>query len=208
MAQYRTASSPVPNRAQAAYASQIAFWFHIFIFLWTKEFICAVSSMCIAGAVCKWYWTQPAKSADKELGWPVATSVWRTYRYHLGSLAMGSVLVALVSTVRKWLMYVELQTSTFPDNPVVKVVVRVIACFLYCLEKCIKFVTSSAYVIIALKGTGFWTSTADGTAPHAPHADARTHTRTHAHAAPTPCVPLPGAHPPPSLPPSPPPCHA
>eukprot|EP01137_Pigoraptor_chileana_P008442 Opistho-2@55293 len=71
--------------------------YHLFGLLWALGFISAIVRTTVAGAFGTYYWTR-----DKEFmtPWVISTSFARTVHYHLGSLALGSLLVALVQTVR------------------------------------------------------------------------------------------------------------
>ena len=82
--------------------------YHIFMYLWTVQFIHAVMICIVAGAVCDWYWTRPSgpkddpnpkqafKGGDGKWGDPLCKSCCRTFRFHLGSMMFGSFVVALV----------------------------------------------------------------------------------------------------------------
>ena len=84
--------------------------YHLFGFLWLANFIIACQHMVIAGAVAGWYFTR-----DKsQLSLPIASSFWRLCRYHLGSVAFGSFIIALVQLIRFIMKYVEKKLSKKP----------------------------------------------------------------------------------------------
>merc|ERR1719506_1592253 len=84
----------------------------------------------------------------------VRTGVWYCFRYHMGSLAFGAFIIAVVQFIRYALMYFEKQ-ATAAKNRVAACVMRVVQCLLWCLEKCIKFLNRNAYIQIALVGKPF-----------------------------------------------------
>jgi choline transporter-like protein 2/4/5 len=147
-------STTEPNKVM-----QIMMAYHFFGFLWTNQLIAAISTTTIAGAVCRYYWSREHSVA--EMGrFPIATSFKNCFRYHLGSLAFGSFIIALVQFIRACLMYIDRQTKELQEtNVAVKIALKVVACCLWCLEKCLKFISKNAYILIAMKGRSFCTST-------------------------------------------------
>jgi len=76
--------------------------YYIFGFLWTYNIIIATSQCAMAGAVAAWYWTRDKKAMPR---FPLLRSLYRVLRYHLGSMAIGSLLIALTQTIRVIVMY-------------------------------------------------------------------------------------------------------
>eukprot|EP00735_Rhodelphis_limneticus_P000850 TRINITY_DN1137_c0_g1::TRINITY_DN1137_c0_g1_i1::g.17256::m.17256 TRINITY_DN1137_c0_g1::TRINITY_DN1137_c0_g1_i1::g.17256 ORF type:complete len:759 (-),score=172.72,sp/B0JZD0/CTL5_XENTR/28.89/7e-83,Choline_transpo/PF04515.7/85,Choline_transpo/PF04515.7/75,Choline_transpo/PF04515.7/2.5e-101,TMEM192/PF14802.1/4.3e+02,TMEM192/PF14802.1/0.061,DUF1289/PF06945.8/0.25 TRINITY_DN1137_c0_g1_i1:232-2508(-) len=126
--------------------------YHFFGILWTNAFFLAMGECVIAGAVAQYYWTRDKDALPFS---PVLTSFKRTVFYHLGSIAYGSLLVAIVQFIRAVLMYIESRSKKLKDNKVAKFILACLKCFLWCLEKFIKFINRNAYIIIAIKGTSF-----------------------------------------------------
>lgn len=145
---------------------------HVFAGLWLMNFIQGVSTMTICGAFAGWYWTVPSAEAVKSKGCcgctheyhpriqkdkhPVWASFKRTCRYHLGSVAFGSLLIAIVQFARLILNYLNNKTQKLQKkNLLVKVIFCCVRCCLWCFEKCVKYITRSAYIIIATQGKSF-----------------------------------------------------
>eukprot|EP00505_MAST-04D_sp_SCG-Rhode-Island_P004392 Stramenopile-MAST_4_protein_4392 len=150
--------------------------FHVFAGLWIMNFILGVSTLTICGAFAAWYWTEASKELvekqkckifcggckesyrprvanDKH---PVFAAFQRTVRYHLGSVAFGSLVIAIVQFVRLCLEYLNQKTAGLQKkNLVLKLVFCCVRCCLWCFEKCVKYVTRSAYIIIATQGKSF-----------------------------------------------------
>jgi choline transporter-like protein 2/4/5 len=111
--------------------------YHLFGLLWTNQLIHATAYTVIAGAFCEYYWTLDKRQIR---ALPVVRSVWRTLRYHLGTLAFGSLLIAIVQMARLALEYVDQKMrSAKQNNGVVKVAMMCFKCCLWCFEKCLKF---------------------------------------------------------------------
>jgi choline transporter-like protein 2/4/5 len=127
----------------------VAYW--VFAGLWLLNFFLGIAIMTVCGAFADWYWTQG--NTEK---FPVAKSMWRTVRYHLGSIAFGSLLIALVQFARIILEYVDRKTKTLQEkNKGMKYLIQCLKCVLACFEKCIKYLTRTAYIIIAIRGVSF-----------------------------------------------------
>ena len=69
--------------------------YHLFGVFWTTQFIAGFGVMMTAGAIAAYYWQRD----DMPRG-PIRKSIYRTTRYHLGSIALGSFIVAVVQFVR------------------------------------------------------------------------------------------------------------
>jgi hypothetical protein len=129
---------------------------HLFGLLWTAQFITAFAMTVIAGAVSHWYF-----SADKSnLGHaPVIKAIYRTFRFHLGSIAFGALIIAIIQFIRICLTYLQKKLKQGAKNETAKkiidVVFCVIQCCLYCLEKCMKFINKNAYILVAMRGWNF-----------------------------------------------------
>ena len=71
--------------------------FNLFICLWILAFIIGFGQLVLAGAFASWYW---AWEKPKDIpAFPVVASLWRSVRYHIGTVAFGSFLIAVVSYV-------------------------------------------------------------------------------------------------------------
>jgi len=125
-----------------------------FHFLWNNAFTIAIGQLIIAIACCTWFFTPNDRKGSWKRGSVVKTGVWYCFRYHLGSLAMGSFIIAVVQFVRYTLMYLEKQ-ATAGKNRVAALVMRAVQCLLWCIEKCLKFLNKNAYIQIALLGKPF-----------------------------------------------------
>ncbi|KAL3871868.1 hypothetical protein ACJMK2_039840 [Sinanodonta woodiana] len=132
--------------------------FMLFMFFWVMNFIVAFGQMTLAGAFASYYWAFE-KPQDVPL-FPLTASVYRSLRYHLGSLAFGSLLIAIVQIIRVFLEYIDHKLKG-SENPVGKFLIKCLKCCMYCLEKILRYLTRNAYIMIAVYGKNFCSSAKD-----------------------------------------------
>ncbi|XP_031415081.1 choline transporter-like protein 5-A isoform X2 [Clupea harengus] len=131
---------------------------NLLIFLWLVNFTVALGQCTIAGAFASFYWAQ-RKPADIP-SCPVFSSFARALRYHTGSLAFGSLILAVVQFVRIILEYLE-QRLKGVNNMVARFLLCCLKCCFWCLERFLRFMNRNAYIMIAIYGTNFCTSARD-----------------------------------------------
>ncbi|KAK3770327.1 hypothetical protein RRG08_029980 [Elysia crispata] len=119
-------------------------------FLWLTQFIIGCERLTVSSSVAIWYFTRD----KKKLSSPLSTSVWRLLRYHLGSVAFGSLIIALVALVRLILSFIQNRLSG-SKNTVAKYILKCLTCCLWCFEQILKFLTANAYIQIAINGYSF-----------------------------------------------------
>jgi hypothetical protein len=135
--------------------------YHFFGFLWTMNLINAIQMCTIAGAVSSYYWARK-KDASQIGHFPIAKAFYNCFRYHFGSLLFGSLIIAIVQFLRACLEYVDSKTKKLTDsNKFLKIMMKVVKCLMWCLEKVVKFVSKNAYIIVAMKGKSFCGATID-----------------------------------------------
>lgn len=133
----------------------MVYLYFMFGFLWTNQCIGNVSWTSLSGSYCHWYFFRRDEKHRTRL--PLVRSVYRVFRYHLGSIAFGSFIVAFVQLLRVVMMYVDQQTKTLQEtNKMMKLAIKCLKCCLMCLEKCLKFITDYCYIYIAMQGCGFF----------------------------------------------------
>jgi len=157
-----TASSSTDYTYISNYADPALIRFYIFIFctLWVSAFLGAMTIFVIASATCMWYYSHAPGS---ELSLPVWRSYKMIFRYHWGSLAFGSLLLAIVQFLQ---MVVELfkrqMDANGTSNKCMEYVLKCIECALACVECIVKFINTQAYIQIALRGKNFCYAAKDG----------------------------------------------
>mmetsp|Transcript_25196 Transcript_25196/g.47612 ORF Transcript_25196/g.47612 Transcript_25196/m.47612 type:complete len:723 (+) Transcript_25196:109-2277(+) len=128
--------------------------YHLFGLLWTNQFLVGFGLCVIAGAVASYYWCRG--DASRMPFSPVHAAMRRTARYHLGSIALGAFIVAVIQFVRVILEYIDRKTKeTQRSNSLLKYAMCCIKCCMWYLEKVMKYINRNAYIIVAVKGSSF-----------------------------------------------------
>ena len=73
----------------------------LFGFYWVSQLLLAMQQFLISSCVVIWFLHERNPTA------PLLTSLWRMFRYHFGSLALGSFIIAIVQMAQAVLNYVE-----------------------------------------------------------------------------------------------------
>lgn len=125
--------------------------YHLFGIFWTTQFIAGFGVMITAGAIAAYYWQRDDMPRN-----PIRKSMYRATRYHLGSIAFGSFIVAVVQFVRAVMEYVDKKTKKAQAaNPIVKFFMCCIKYCLWYLEKVLKYINRNAYILVAVKGYSY-----------------------------------------------------
>ncbi|CAG9855650.1 unnamed protein product [Phyllotreta striolata] len=125
-------------------------WYNFFAMLWMAQFAIGCQHMIIAGAVGIWYF----KRNKSALGTPVLQSAENLIRYHMGSVALGSFLIALVQFARLLLKFVEKYLKK-REGKCAECMLKCCNCCLYCFEKILKYISRNAYIQVATHGYPF-----------------------------------------------------
>jgi len=125
--------------------------YHLFGGYWTLNFLHAIGECVIAGAVGSWYWTHDKHDVPSS---PVLRSTRYTFRYHLGSLLFGALILSIVQFIRFLLHRFE-QAVKGKENAMSKFFLKCADCLLACFERFIKFININAYIMVAIYGYSF-----------------------------------------------------
>ena len=146
-------SGNVYNYRQFEYSTntQYAFLYMLFSWFWTSQFIIAYGQMAIAMAFVAWYFTHDkAHVGTNTVIWSVKTITW----YHLGTVAFGSLVIAIVKTIRAVLEYIRKKAEK-SGNRVLVALMACLQCCMWCLEKFLQFLNKNAYIQTAIYGYSF-----------------------------------------------------
>ncbi|KAK3788204.1 hypothetical protein RRG08_041210 [Elysia crispata] len=132
--------------------------YNLFMLFWLVNFVSAMGQLTLAGAFSSYYWTFN-KSKDLPT-FPVTGAFYRCFRYHLGSLAFGSLLIAIVQVIRTILEYIDSKLKG-SENEVAKFLMKCLKCCFWCLEKVLRFITKNAYIMMGVHGKNFCASAKD-----------------------------------------------
>jgi len=129
--------------------------FHTFACLWTIFFVRALCAMAIAAVVASWRFKERRRLS-------VCGALRLIARYHLGTAALGSAIIAMLQLLRLILSYIDRkarQVSVGKQNALSRAFLAVATCLLSCFSSFLKFATRFSYVIAAIRGESFCLAT-------------------------------------------------
>ena len=130
-------------------------WFNLFAYLWFGAFLFAFEEIVLATVFSNYYWSKEQISIPS----PLSYSAMLILRFHVGSVAFGSLLIATLRYLRILLDYISRKFSAMESNLVVRFIVKCFGCFLWLFEKFLKFLNKNSYVLIASRGYSFCKAT-------------------------------------------------
>uniref|UniRef100_A0A8D0A911 Choline transporter-like protein n=1 Tax=Sander lucioperca TaxID=283035 RepID=A0A8D0A911_SANLU len=131
---------------------------NLFVFLWLVNFTMALGQCALAGAFASYYWA--LKKPNDIPACPLYSSFSRAIRYHTGSLAFGSLILSVVQMIRIVLEYLDHKLKG-SQNACTRFMLCCLKCCFWCLEHVIRFINRNAYIMIAIYGKNFCTSSND-----------------------------------------------
>jgi len=133
-------------------------WYNLFQFLWTMGMWNAMSFMVIAFCTTMYYFSDPWPGNNKKtpVG-AVCISLWWVWRYHLGTIAFGSFIIAVIQLVRIIMAKIQMEIEK-AQNDAAKWLGRCIQCYLAYLERVITYINKNAYIVCCIKSSNFCSS--------------------------------------------------
>ncbi|VEN34311.1 unnamed protein product [Callosobruchus maculatus] len=127
-------------------------WVYFIGLIWTSEFIMACQQMVIAGSVAHWFYRHKYKDESH-----ICYATGKLVKYHLGSVALGSLIITIFKIPRLILMYLHETWNRGKDkgSECAKCGLKCCICCFYCLEKFIRYLNHNAYTVIAIDGSNF-----------------------------------------------------
>lgn len=153
-------SGSIQNNDPSSYAkyewdetTRNSFYFVFLSILWINAFKVAFTQFVIASVATYWYFDHNRQPREHY----IIKSVETAFRYHLGTLAFGSLILSIVKLVRGVLYYLqtEIHREGLDSNPCVKFLCCCVGCYVNCFEKFIQFLDKNAYIRTALTGEAF-----------------------------------------------------
>lgn len=142
-----------------------AWYFNLFAILWFLGFILSLGKFIIGAACCLWYFNQLPNGETAEAGQsPVRKAYYWAFRYHLGSIAFGSFILAVVWAIRIAFEYIYHQISEnklVSQNKFIMIGLKAVRCCLDCFERLIRFINKQAFIQVGLTGKNFCRSAKD-----------------------------------------------
>lgn len=133
--------------------TKYVFWYNLFGFFWMNAFIIGCSQFILAVGVCTWYFSHSSDSGGsaqlmKGFRW--------VYRYHLGSIAFGALIIAICEFIRALFNYYrKMMTSKLWTNKIMKCLYYMTQYLIDCINRIVKFITKHAYIQMALTSSNF-----------------------------------------------------
>ncbi|XP_008197900.1 choline transporter-like 1 [Tribolium castaneum] len=127
-------------------------WVYFIGLIWTCEFIMGCQQMVIAGAVAHWFYRHKYKDNSH-----VSYAICKLIKYHLGSVAIGSLLITIFKVPRLILMFLheKLKYNSDKGSECASCLLKCCICCFWCLEKFIRYLNHNAYTVIAIDGVNF-----------------------------------------------------
>ena len=108
------------------------------------ELVSALSISC-------WYFTRDKKSeGNTTVIWSFKTALFK----HFGTIAYGSLVIAIIKTIRAVIAYFQKKAKK-SGSKLLQYILCMIQCCMWCLEKCMKFLNKNAYIQTAIHGYSF-----------------------------------------------------
>lgn len=126
-------------------------WFLLFCFFWTSQFILALGEIILAMCFAKWYFTRDKRQIGSST---ICTSVAHTLRFHIGTAAFGSLLIAIIQMIRAIIAKMQKKAREM-DSKVAEALLCCCQCCFACFEKFMAFLNKNAYIQTAIFGTPF-----------------------------------------------------
>lgn len=135
-------------------------WMVIF-YIWAATLIHSLNEYTIIVSTCTWYFSR--KDIPDDDGIPGDSDIWKgfwwTYRYNFGSLCLGSGILTAVSIIKDAISYMgTIMEGATGGNCCTICLVKCIDCYLDCFDRFIRFLTTNAYIYMAISGESFCTS--------------------------------------------------
>jgi len=104
--------------------------------------------------VCFWYFSDSRLELTHHI---LSRSAYNAFRYHLGSLAFGSLLLAIIKFIKWYFVFLKekVHKEGLDKNCCVKFLCCCVGCYVACFERFIKFIDKHAYIQVALSGDNF-----------------------------------------------------
>lgn len=128
--------------------------FHLVYLLWTTFFLEHLGLFVMSAVACIWYFA----TNRKNLGSPICRAFSWGLVIHIGTVAFGSFVLALVWVIRQIIAYMKQaaeQDKRKAGKTQGQLMLACISCCAQCFEKIIKYITKHAYIETVLHNAHF-----------------------------------------------------
>ncbi|OXU17321.1 hypothetical protein TSAR_001369 [Trichomalopsis sarcophagae] len=124
------------------------------VFYWLMFFISGFEYMVLGGTFASWYWTLNKNNVGN---YALIESTSKTLRYHLGTVAIGSLILTILQIIRRFLESLKKEADK-SENGVAQVARLCFQCLFALLESFLNFLSYNAYIMCAIHGKSFFRS--------------------------------------------------
>ena len=141
--------------------TEIMIYFMCFGAFWLAAFLITCNEFVVIVSTCTWYFSR--KDIPDDDGIPGDSEVykgfWWAIRYHMGSLAFGSFILAIVWVIQTAFEYVGNKVEKASgNNGCVKCLLGGVRCCLDCFDRFVRFLNRNAYIYQAISNENFCSS--------------------------------------------------
>eukprot|EP00826_Nyctotherus_ovalis_P058604 TRINITY_DN8070_c0_g3_i1.p1 TRINITY_DN8070_c0_g3~~TRINITY_DN8070_c0_g3_i1.p1 ORF type:complete len:477 (-),score=79.02 TRINITY_DN8070_c0_g3_i1:134-1564(-) len=130
-----------------------SFIYQLFALFWVWAFFIGLNQFVLSATVIQWYFTA---NSDTKGNISIAKSFCWALFYHIGSLAFGSIFLAIIMFIRFVFEYMRRKVMKAErHNALMRCLLSCFSCCLKCIGECILFLTKNAYVQVAIRSTCF-----------------------------------------------------
>ena len=132
-------------------STRVYLWVLLFALLWGISFNFSQETFSIAAMSSSWYFERKDKGNVSSL-----TVICWSFTYHIGTLAFGSFLIAVLWLIQAVLSYLYTKLKEIgQDNSAAGFLIKCAGCFVACFERTLKFINKHAYIETALRNLNF-----------------------------------------------------
>jgi len=140
----------------------LALVYQTLVIFWLSQFVRATVWTSMSAAICRWYVTDNAAGAEKPccgLGVGLGALFSATCLIvckHLGSMAFGALIIAVVQTIRAIVLTIDYYTQDMQKtNCLLSLILKCVQYCLACIQKTIEMITYYGFVFVAMQGEPF-----------------------------------------------------
>ena len=132
-------------------STRVYMWVLLFALLWGISFNFSQETFSIAAMSSSWYFERTDKKNVSSF-----TVICWSFTYHVGTLAFGSFLIAVLWLVQVILSYIYSKLKEVgAEDSSAAFLVKCAGCFVACFERTLKYINKHAYIETALRNLDF-----------------------------------------------------
>lgn len=137
--------------------------FMFFGFLWVSAWIEYTSRFIVIVGAATYYFNNHRDNQDEEADAEIGYGFKCAYMHHMGSIAFGAFIIALIRFIKIIFYYLAKQMEkNSGENPAVKAAVKCAMCLLNCIERICDYMNENAFCYMAVTGDHFLSSAWSG----------------------------------------------